>query len=280
MAGEPLGPLVYPRLHSKFRTPLFFPSFLSTAAQQLIRRPLQSLFAFTVLIFNLIWRSVAPGYGGRVAAGQSFSYFTILTYWGLAFYFLFASIHTFSYARTGTPLLNRWPRALQTLHSFYYTTVTTYPFLVTIVYWAVLYTGPWFPKQFDAYSNISQHALNSLFALIEIFLPRTSPRPWIHLPFLIILLALYLGLAYLTRATQGFYVYGFLDPANGKGKLVGYVFGIAAGITVIFALVKGLMWVRKWATEKKMGRTGQFHAGRPMGHGDVELEAARMWEKN
>jgi hypothetical protein len=222
---------------------------------------------------------VQAAYGGPTAAGQSFSYFTVLTYWGIAFYFLFASIHTFTYARHGTPALNRWPRLLQVLHSFFYTTIVTFPFLVTIVFWAILYVGPWYKDKYDAWSNISQHAMNSLFALFEAFIPRTNPRPWIHLPFIIVILALYLGLAYLTRATEGFYVYNFLNPAQGAGKTAGYILGIAAGIIVVFLIVKGLMWIRKWLTEKKLGMTGKFYGGRSIGHGDVELEAVRMWEK-
>ena len=69
------------------------------------------------------------------AVRQSFSYFTDITYWGLAFYFLFAAIHTFSYARTGSALLNSWPKALQVLHSIFYTTIVTFPFLVTSKPW-------------------------------------------------------------------------------------------------------------------------------------------------
>jgi hypothetical protein len=203
----------------------------------------------------------------------------VLTYWGIAFYFLFASFHTFTYARYGTPALNRWPRLLQVLHSFFYTTIVTFPFLVTIVFWTILYVGPWYTDKYDAWSNISQHAMNSLFALFEAFIARTNPRPWIHLPFIVIILALYLGLAYLTKATEGFYVYNFLNPAQGAGKTAGYILGIAAGIIVVFVIVKGLTWTRKWFTEKKLGMTGKFHGGRSLGHGDVELEAVRMWEK-
>lgn len=65
------------------------------------------------------------------------------------------------------------------------------------------------------------------------------------MPFLILLLAAYLGLAYVTYATQGFYTYGFLDPANGGGLLAGYIVGIAAGCAVVFCLVWGLIWVRR-----------------------------------
>lgn len=87
-------------------------------------------------------------------ARHSFSYFTNLTYWGLAFYFFFSALHTVSYVRTGSPLLSRWPRPLQALHSFFYTTVVTFPVLVTVVFWAILYSGPWFPVTFNAWSNV------------------------------------------------------------------------------------------------------------------------------
>lgn len=47
--------------------------------------------------------------------------------------------------------------------------------------------------------------MNSGMALFEILLTNTRPLPWIHLPFTIAFLAGYLAVAYITRATQGFY---------------------------------------------------------------------------
>jgi hypothetical protein len=214
----------------------------------------------------------------------------VLCYWGQAFYFLLSALHTFSYAlHGGTPLLNRFPRPLQALHSLLYSTVTTYPFLVTIVFWSILFSSP-FATTFDLWSNISQHGLNSAFALFELLFTRINPAPWIHLLWLVILLAAYCGLAYVTYATKHFYVYSFLDPRPkdevngsniggvGKGAVVGYVFGIAVAIIVIFCVVKGVAWGRKWVSEKKLGREGRFYKGRRMGQGEVELERVRVWE--
>lgn len=87
-------------------------------------------------------------------------------------------------------------------------------------------------------------------------------------------------MAYITLATKHYYVYSFLNPnVVGKGGVAGYVFGIAAGIIIIFSISKGLQRLRKWATEQKLGMTGKFFAGRDMGQGDVELETQRVWEK-
>jgi uncharacterized membrane protein len=147
------------------------------------------------------------------------------------------------------------------------------------VYWVELYTGS-FSSVYDAWSNVSEHAINSSFALFELLLTRTNPPPWIHVLWLIFILALYLCLAYLTHYTQGFYVYSFLDPSGGHaGKTAGFILGIAAGIVVIFSITKFLVWGRKWVTEKKWNRAGKFHGGRSMVQGDSELEAVRVWEK-
>ena len=98
-------------------------------------------------------------------------------------------------------------------------------------------------------SQISKHALNSFYALFEILLTRTSPRPPLHMLFLIILLALYLGLAYLTKATEGFYVYSFLDPSTGVGHVVAYCIGIPVAACIIFGIVEVVLWLRNKATK-------------------------------
>jgi hypothetical protein len=144
------------------------------------------------------------------------------------------------------------------------------------VFWVDLYHGS-FSSEFDAWSNISEHAMNSLLTLFELLLTRTNPPPWIHLLWLLFILALYLCLAYLTHYTQGFYVYGFLDPSSGHGgRTAGFVLGIAGGIIIIFLATKFLIWGRKWVTEKKWNRTGKF---RSKVQGDSEMEAVRTWEK-
>jgi len=205
------------------------------------------LYCLATQLTNWIYDGV---HSSAYVIGQEFSYFTVLTYWGLLFYLLVAGAHTLVYSIKDHSWLERWPRPLQALHSFLYTTLVTLPFLVTIVFWAVLYDGPWFPVTFEGWSNISRHALNSLFALVEIILPATEPPPLLHLVGLVILLLLYLALAYLTHATQGFYVYSFLDPNTGTGKVTGYCFGIFAAILVIFFVVWALIWARRRYTRQ------------------------------
>ncbi|CAG7915744.1 unnamed protein product [Penicillium olsonii] len=220
-------------------------------------RGLIALYIFTSIFFIWGWDGT---HGDTAAIGQTFSFFTWLTYWGIGFYMLFAAIHTTYYARTGRSLLYRWPRALRILHSLLYSSITTYPILVTIVFWGIIFKGPWYSKTFTGWSNITQHALNSLYALLEIALPTTSPHPWIALPFLVLGLLFYLCVAYITFHTQGFYPYTFLDVGDHgqkSGLVTGYCFGVLAAILVIFLVSWALIWLRCWLVKGKVRRARQ-----------------------
>ena len=70
---------------------------------------------------------------------------------------------------------------------------------------------------------------------------------------LIVLLALYLGLAYLTHTTEHFYVYSFLNPANGQGLVAGACVGILVASIIVFVIVRYLILLRRWTTEQKLG---------------------------
>lgn len=216
-------------------------------------RALISLYAFVVLFYRIgRWESSNdPEDEGD--AGRSFSFFTVLSYWGLAFYFAFAAAHTASFAVRGKAWLENWPGWLRWLHSALYATVTVFPWVVTAVFWAVL-AARVFESTYRTWSDISQHALNSVFAFLEILLPASEPHPWIQLIPVIVVLACYLGLAYITHAVQGWYVYSFLDiEENGSGLVAGACIGILVASIVVFVAVRYLIWLRKWVTEKKLG---------------------------
>lgn len=148
----------------------------------------------------------------------------------------------------------------------------------TIVYWGILAAddAP-FRTAFSGYSNVSAHLLNSVFALFEILLPRTERPAWMTLPFLVLFLAGYLGVAYITRAAQGFYTYDFLDPEGGNGKVAAYCVGIGVAVCVVFVVVWLLVWGRLALTERTMGRKGVF-AKRDRERGEkigVEVEVSK-----
>ncbi|KAF8344769.1 hypothetical protein F5887DRAFT_832018, partial [Amanita rubescens] len=149
--------------------------------------------------------------------------------------------------RKGTFALREWPRFLQFFHVWLYTTVVTFPIVVTVVFWVLLSGPSTFKSRFDG-ANISMHAFNTAFVLFKILLTNVPPPPWIYLPLNVAILACYLGIAYITSGTQHFYTYNFLDPKKEGGLLAAYIVGIAVCECVAYALVYGVIVLRQKVT--------------------------------
>ncbi|KAF8626917.1 hypothetical protein AX15_004630 [Amanita polypyramis BW_CC] len=203
------------------------------------------LYALVTLVVTLAWD------GAKFHdANTFFSYFTHLSYIGLCAY-LFASgmqcaIYSHCPFNKGTYVLSaRWPRVYQFLQVWLYATVSTFPIVVTVVFWSVLSGPNTLGTRFNAWSNVSLHALNTVFALFEIFLTNVPPAPWSYLPLCIILLACYLGVAYITYATQHFYTYNFLNPKAQGPLLAAYIVGIGVGECIIYAIIHYIVFLRQ-----------------------------------
>ena len=242
-------------------------SFVSPLVLACIRAVL-CLYCFTTIIISYSWlasntatvnlRDVNIGsymiQQNEAAIGQSFSFFTYLTFWSLGFYFLLSSVHTFMFAFKERTWLHSWPKVLQLMHSFYYSCTTSMPFLVTIVFWGTMNSG-WPAGRFEQWINLSVHGLNSVFAIVEILLPATDAPPLGHLSVVLLVLSAYLGLAYMTRYTQGFYVYEWMNPVHGNASIILHVLGYALGMIIIFFLVSSAIRLRemlaKWLSEGK-----------------------------
>jgi hypothetical protein len=214
-------------------------------------RAVLSIYSFTTIVTCYAWLANKTATIGlkdvnigsykiqqsEAAIGQSFSFFTYLTFWSLGFYFLASSVHTFVYAFRQRTWLANWPKPFQLAHSLYYSSVTSFPFLVTIVFWGTMNSG-WPAGRFEQWINISVHGLNSVFAITEIVLSATAPPPITHLSIVLLVLSVYLGLAYLTHYTQSFYVYEWMNPAHGTTSIVLHVAGYAGAMIIIFLVVR------------------------------------------
>ena len=223
-----------------------------------------SVYCFTTIVFSFKWfathtvifhlqdidtKAITFPVGAE-GIRQSFSYFTYLSYWGLAFYFFFASLHTFVYARRRFSWLDTWPRCLQAMYSTYYSTIVCFPLLVSTVYWCSMWTRTWWADDFDQWSMISMHAMNSAFAAFEIVATQTRPLPWAHLITLLLIMSFYLGVAYITKSTEGIYVYLWLDPKLGLVKIILHIIGYAGVMIVYFILVRLFIILRcRWTKQ-------------------------------
>lgn len=216
-------------------SPFFSP--LSLGALRVLFAVYSLVTTITVLVFESV----------RFHDSSSFfSYFTDLSYIGLVAYFWASGIQTIAFVIWGQkayPLQN-WSRILQFLHILLYTTITIFPFIVTVVYWTLLASSSTFRTKYSAWSNVSQHAMNSCFALFEILLTNAGPSPWSHMAPGLVLFACYLGVAYITHAAQGFYTYDFLNPSVQHGLLAAYIIGMGVGYCILFTIVKGICTLR------------------------------------
>lgn len=121
----------------------------SWAFSPLILAILRLLFALYAFLVIFITYGLQPS-----GIGRSFSFFTELTYWGISFYTLVAGTHTLVYALRGRCWLDVWPRPLKALHGLYYTTIIVFPFVVTIVYWAILFSEPYYSDSIDQWRDV------------------------------------------------------------------------------------------------------------------------------
>ncbi|KAF7348781.1 hypothetical protein MVEN_01397700 [Mycena venus] len=189
-----------------------------------------------------------------------------------------AAVQTFFYTRYWRYPLRRWPRPLQALHVLLQSTITTFHFVVTVVYWALLAllaSAETFDTTESSWENISIHAMNSAFTLFE-FLTNAPRVPWLTLPFHILILAGYIGVAYITQATQGLYTYSFLDPTKQHAFLAAYIIGIGVGDVVVFVLARGVVVLRQ-RLAIRFGRLAKDD-GEVMGGGEG-TEAIDEWEE-
>ncbi|KAG5641832.1 hypothetical protein DXG03_004135 [Asterophora parasitica] len=124
---------------------------------------------------------------------------------------------------------------------------------------------------YTAWSNISLHLFNCVFGLAEVLFTNIPPAPWLTLPFGLLILAGYLGVAYITNETQHFYSYSFLDPQKQGGLLAAYIAGIGVGFTVVFIAIRYIIVLRIWVVSR-------IHARRSEGR-SVGSEAIDDWDE-
>ncbi|KAJ7061737.1 hypothetical protein C8F01DRAFT_145365 [Mycena amicta] len=245
--------------HALVTSPFFSPRVLAAIRLSV------ALYTFTTLVFSIVWGAVVQ----HNAAGF-FSYFTHLTYTGLCGYFTAAGLQTVFFARRGEQAypLQTWAKPWRFLHLALLATITAFPLLVSIVFWGVLANASTFDTRFDAWSAISVHLLNSVFALFEIVLTNTPRAAWIFLPFSMLLLIGYVGIVYITYATQGFYAYSFMAPNGHPGKLVLHILAVGLAEVVLFGVVFELVTLRIWLVARYM------RAGSSSGKGEGKSASA------
>lgn len=159
-----------------------------------------------------------------------------------------------------------FPRPLQFFHVLLVSTITTYPLVVTIVFWTLLSGDGVYEDAYSTWGNLTKHALNLAFTQLDVTILGRAPMcPWWHMLFVVFIIACYVGVAYITYADQGFYPYDFLNQGeNGTGIVAAYVVGIGVGTVISFLIGDFLIFLREWIAAR-IQRSGGWGSAKAVG---------------
>ncbi|KAJ2480995.1 hypothetical protein IWW56_002075 [Coemansia sp. RSA 2131] len=174
-----------------------------------------------------------------------FAYFTYLCYTGLVAYMASSLIHTVLFWRRSTHVsFQSMPRTLQLFHWLLFESVVVFAMLVTPVFWAVLYDADTYVGGEHRWLNASVHAANLGCILVDVVAGSMVLSPhWIHPAILAFVVALYLALAYLNKAINGWFTYNFIDYDRHHWMVLVYAIGILAAVVLIYYIIYALQLV-------------------------------------
>ncbi|PVF93866.1 hypothetical protein CPB86DRAFT_789617 [Serendipita vermifera] len=219
-----------------------------------------AIYAFAACIAHIaVWRTLPNN-----PIKEYYIYFTRLTFIGITAYFAAAAFHTGFFALSLRQLkkgevqrapwspLQRWGRFWQFLHLYLFSTIITFPIIVTVVYWAFLADAETWETPFTSWANVTMHILNTVFLLVELIFGRVRLY-WGYVIFDVITLGLYLGMAYLVHSVQNIWVYSFLDPHKPNAKVAAYIVGIPVVEIIVFVILWGVIHMRDWILPRGRG---------------------------
>ncbi|XP_033626958.1 protein rolling stone-like [Asterias rubens] len=129
------------------------------------------------------------------------------------------------------------------LHWFLFNLTTNINFLVTIVYWGLIYTPGFLPLVYD----LNMHTLTSVICLLDLFLT-ALPVNLLHFiyPFLVGVGYIIFTLVYWAINPNDDPIYPFLDYTNNPGLAAGAVIGSS----MVVVIMQGIIWLmyklRQW----------------------------------
>jgi len=208
-----------------------------------------TFYATAAGVFDLFYNVMVLEEGRRY-----YTFFTRMSYIAITIYLASGALNTWLFDRSLQKArllrvdkpsypLQTWPKPLRFLYMSLWTTVAAFPPMVTIVFWLLLVKDNTTEPGYHLWSNISFHALNTVFVLVELFLSRT-PLLWVYAPIPPVIGLLYFGFSHVVHASLGFFPYPFLDSKVVGNKVPLYVAGIGLASVLSFAIMWGISRLR------------------------------------
>ncbi|KAJ2642561.1 hypothetical protein GGF44_001600 [Coemansia sp. RSA 1694] len=194
-------------------------------------------YTLTVWIFTIVYDAKH----GRIQG--HFVYFTYLCHTGLLAYFASSTFHTLQlWRRRGSPSsFTNMPKTLQLLHWLLFNSVLLFATVVTVLFWSLVYKANDYNGAEQRWSNASVHALNSVCILVDMLVGAMIFSPhWSHSLTLALIAMLYLALAYINHAVNGWFTYDFLDYGKHKATVAPTIIGMFIGFVVVYYVIYSL----------------------------------------
>ncbi|KAF9121646.1 hypothetical protein BGW39_010366 [Mortierella sp. 14UC] len=163
--------------------------------------------------------------------------FTNLSNIGLTAYYLTATYHSHSYikSKTLTSLTSQhW--FLTSALTLLYASVVVFHIVVPAIYWGMLFDPKNTMDVLNRYVDYSHHGADFACILVEMIFNRME-LPWVAVLGPLVMIVLYMFLAWVYFAARGEWLYGFLDWSKG-GIAAGWYIGLLLIFALLFILQK------------------------------------------
>ncbi|RCH78806.1 hypothetical protein CU098_004850, partial [Rhizopus stolonifer] len=186
---------------------------------------------------------------GVTDSGKFFQFFTSLTYIGLHSYLITSCVNHFRYIRNKNMdfMLNQ-PAVLNYMYMYLYSTVITFNIVTPVVYWSLLYGSSTANTTVTVWLNVSVHAVSFFLMIFDVIMNRMK-TPIRMVVFPLITIILFMFLAFIVYACNGYWIYGFLDWSQGGKAALWYILvGIICVVGYFFQCL--IHWFRDFIARK------------------------------
>ncbi|GAA5817183.1 hypothetical protein MFLAVUS_010725 [Mucor flavus] len=210
-------------------------------------RSVLALYSFIVMWVNI-------GFTASEGNGDSFfAFFTNLTFVGLHAYLITATVHHFRYLhnKNVNSFLDQYA-VLNYLYVFLYCTVISFNIVTPVVYWSLLSKGAGGMSPRESWLNVSVHGVSFFLMIFDVIFNRMK-APLRMIIFVLFTVLVYMCLAFVVHATQGYWVYPFLNWEQGPKAAIWYV--AVAAIVIVSYLLQVLIHFLRDFVARKMGKS-------------------------
>ncbi|KAJ3264032.1 hypothetical protein HDU77_009552 [Chytriomyces hyalinus] len=188
-----------------------------------------------------------------------YGYFTNWTLLGINMYLMAAVFNTayYIYSQDALAKMNSRPVVVRYINWMLYMVPAVSCYIVSIVYWSLIFPSSKEKNPFSMWVTASQHAANSIIMISELIFG-CIPLAYAHLPTFLLIAFLYLGITLIFHAKTGIWAYNFLDTSKPGAWM--YYLGVGVFFVIVFF---GMTFLHNWrdARRERLGmvpRVAQF----------------------